>query len=398
MAGPQTEPTVVYDPLDYDARSDAYPLYRLMRDEFPVYYNPQRQIWALTRFDDVQAASRDWETFSNVPGTDIDDFHEVTGPGDFLSLDPPRHDELRDVVRRHFAPSAMVKCEPEMAAVVDSLLDGLIERETVDLAADFAMQLPVAMMAAIIGFPAADRERLVALVHDFGYRESGQSAVPARCRAAARELHSYFGDLVAVPAEHPSGCVVSGLAAAVTAGTVTSEEAANICGGLFLAGIETTAALISNALKILSECPDKATFLRENPQIMPRAIEEFLRYESPVPQTARTATRSVAIHDTEIPAGARVVLVYAAANRDERRFPNPDVLDFGREVKRMLAFGEGVHFCMGAPLARPEARIALSRFLARVSAFELCGEPQWMPTHVVRGYGHLPATLRPARR
>jgi cytochrome P450 family 130 len=188
--------------------------------------------------------------------------------------------------------------------------------------------------------------------------------------------------------------VLSELAAADRGGIVSFEESISICYLLFLAGIETTASLISNALLLLAERPAQAAFLRERPQAMARAVEEFLRFESPVQHLARSTLRSVELHGVEIPAGARVMLVHGAANRDGRRFPDPDVLDFGREVKRTLAFGEGIHFCLGAPLARPEARIALSRLLARADAFELCGKPQRAPTSTAHGHSRLPVTVR----
>jgi len=384
----------VYDPLDFEALSDPYPLYRRLRDEHPVYHNPERGFWALTRFEDVQEASRDWRTFSNAPSGDLDDFLEVLGPGNFIDLDPPRHDALRDVVRRHFAPSAIVKLEPEIAALVDALLDELAQREVVDLASEFASQLPLAVTAKLVGFPSADRPRLFGLVKQLAVRESGQARVPAQARAAAHELRAYFGDLLSARRAAPSEDVLSRLAAAERDGAVSFEEALSICYLLFLAGIETTACLISNALHLLAERPELVALLRARPQAMPRAVEEFLRLESPVPQLARTATRSVTLHGVEIPAGGRVVLVHGAANRDERRFPDPDVFDVEREVKRTLAFGEGIHFCLGAPLARPEARIALARFLERVERFALCGVPQRMPTHAVRGFAQLPVELR----
>jgi cytochrome P450 len=385
---------VVYDPLDFESLRDPYPLYRVLRDEFPVYHNPAREIWALTRFEDVQAASRDWETFATVPGVDLDDFVDVLGPGSIIDLDPPRHDELRDVVRKHFAPSAILRREAEMTALADTLLDELLEHETADLAADFAWQLPVAVISMLLGFPSEDRRDLSTLALEFAYRESGELRVPERTRAAARELRGYFGDLMSDRLRRPRNDVLSEIAAADHSATVSFEEAISICNLLFLAGIETTASLLSNSFHILSHQPEKAELLRERPQLMPRAVEELLRYESPVQHLARSTTRAVRLHDTEIPAGARVVLVHGSANRDERRFPDPDVLDFEREVKRTLAFGEGIHFCLGAPLARPEARIALSRFLARVEAFELCGEPERTQAGNTRGFARLPCALR----
>ena len=388
---------VVYDPLDFESLRDPYPLYRVLRNEFPVYRNPVRDIWALTRFEDVQAASRDWETFANVPGVDLDDFVDVLGPGSFIDLDPPRHDELRDVVRRHFAPNVILRHEAEMTDLANALLDEVLGQETVDLAADFAWQLPVAVISTLLGFPAEDRQRLSTLAQDFAYRESGEVHVPERARVAGRKLRGYFTELMSDRLQEPRDDVLSEIAAASHSERASFEEAISICNLLFLAGIETTASLLSNSLHILAQEPEKAELLRQRPDLMPRAIEELLRYESPVQHLARTTTRAVSLHDSEIPAEARVVLVHGAANRDERRFPNPDVLDFERETKRTLAFGEGIHFCLGAPLARPEARIALARFLARVESFELCGAPVRTHTGTTYGLERLPCALRHRR-
>jgi cytochrome P450 len=191
----------------------------------------------------------------------------------------------------------------------------------------------------------------------------------------------------------PRGDILSEIATASHSAEVTFEEAISLCNLLFLAGIETTAGLVSNALHILALEPNKAEFLKRRPQLMPRAVEEFLRYESPVQYLARTVTRAATLHDTEIPAGARVVLVHGSANRDERRFPDPDVLDFEREMKRTLAFGEGIHFCLGAPLARPEGRIALNCFLARVKSFELYGSVERTQAGNTVGFARLPCRL-----
>jgi len=386
----------IFDPFDYVTHKDPYPAYRRLRDEHPVYYNAERRLWLLSRFDDVQAAARDWETFASSPSADIDDFGEVLGPGAIIDLDPPRHDELRDIVRSHFAPSALAARMPEVSALADVLIDEFVERDTADLAADFAWQLPVSTISMLLGFPSEDRRRLSQLARDFGQRVSGDPSVPPKVRATGRELRGYFAELLAERKSHPQGDVLSELAAAAGRGAISAEEVIGLCNLLFLAGIETTANLISTSLRTLARQPELAAFLRENPEVMPRAVEEFLRYESPVQQTARRTTRAVVVEGVEIPVGERVLLLFGAANRDERRFPKPDVVDFGREVKRTLAFGEGIHFCLGAPLARPEATIALTRMLDRFEELALCGEPERAPTYATYGLDRLPLALRAA--
>jgi cytochrome P450 len=280
-----------------------------------------------------------------------------------------------------------------MTAITEALLDELLEHEVADLAADFAWQLPVAVTSMLVGLPFEDRRHLSMLAQQLVYRESGKPRVPDCAHAAAGELRGYFTDLMSDRLRSPRGDILSEIATASHSAEVTFEEAISLCNLLFLAGIETTAGLVSNALHILALEPNKAEFLKRRPQLMPRAVEEFLRYESPVQYLARTVTRAATLHDTEIPAGARVVLVHGSANRDERRFPDPDVLDFEREMKRTLAFGEGIHFCLGAPLARPEGRIALNCFLARVKSFELYGSVERTQAGNTVGFARLPCRL-----
>lgn len=382
---------LLYDPLDFERLIEPYETYRRLRDEMPVYRNPDREIFALSRFDDVRHASRDWETFSSRPGVDLDNTGEIFGEGHFIDLDPPRHDELRDVVRRLFSPRAILALEDGIARHADALIDEFIERGSADFATDFAWRLPVAVISELLGFPAKDHRRLVALGRDLVVRLPREVEMPPQALEAVRELRSYFQMLLDERRSQPREDVLSELVVAGRHGAVTSGEILGMCYLLFAAGIETTASLISNALCIIGRRPQVADWLRNSPDLMPRAIEEFLRLESPVQQLARTTTRSVHLRGTEIPRGARVVLVHGAANRDERRFERPDDLDFHREAKRTMAFGEGIHFCLGAPLARPEARIAVARLLARVSEFEITGSGARTPTHTARGWWHLPA-------
>jgi cytochrome P450 len=380
----------LYDPLDFERLVEPYETYRLLRDEHPVYHNLDRGIYALSRFNDVREASRDWETFSSRPGVDLDNTGEVFGEGHFIDLDPPRHDQLRDVVRRLFSPRAIRSLEEHMAVHADALIDGFIEREEADLATEFAWRIPVAVISQLMGFPERDHQRLVDLGRALVVREPRQLQMPPGAIEAVAQLREYFRTLLAEREREPRGDVLSQLAVAGSTGDVRPGEVLGMCYLLFTAGIETTASLISNTLAILAARPGVAEFLRRTGGVMPRAIEEFLRYESPVQQLARSTTRAVRLHGSEIPPGARVVLIHGSANRDERRFERANELVFDSEVKRTMAFGEGIHFCLGAPLARPEACIAIERFLARISSFEVAGLAVRTPTHSARGWWRLP--------
>ena len=384
---------MVYDPLDFESLRDPYPLYRVLRDEFPVYHNAERGIWALTRFEDVQAASRDWETFATVPGVDLDDFVDVLGPGSIIDLDPPRHDELRDVVRRHFAPAAILRREAEMTALAEALLDELLEQEEADLAADFAWQLPVAVISMLLGFPAEDRQRLSMLAQEFAYRESGELRVPERTRAAARELREYFGELMSDRQRRPRNDVLSEIAAADRSARVSFEEAISICNLLFLAGIETTASLVSNTLHILAHEPEKAELLRQRPELMPRAVEEFLRYESPNQLGNRITTQPVQLGGIDLPAGTQITVCIGAANRDPGQFNAPDELDIGRSPNRHLAFASGIHQCVGMAVARLEAATAISALIRRFPRYSLASAPTRGGRVRFRGFLKIPCSL-----
>jgi cytochrome P450 len=393
---------VHYDPYSASMHEDPFPTYRRLRDEAPLYHSEELGFWALSRFDDVRAAASDWRAFISGEGVDLDDAGRLFGLNSFLDMDPPRHDALRAFVRAWFTPKAVRELEARTREVVADLLAPLARGGHGDLAHELAWPLPLTMVGELLGLPAADRdfvrEQFELLVRrNVGDPALPPSVLPERARVAGRELRGYFTELMSDRLQEPRDDVLSEIAAASHSERASFEEAISICNLLFLAGIETTASLLSNSLHVLAQEPEKAELLRQRPDLMPRAIEELLRYESPVQHLARTTTRAVSLHDAEIPAEARIVLVHGAANRDERRFPNPDVLDFERETKRTLAFGEGIHFCLGAPLARPEARIALARFLARVESFELCGAPVRTHTGTAYGFERLPCVLRRRR-
>ena len=381
---------VEYDPfLFYE---DPYPVYRRLRDEAPVYLNRERSIWVLSRFDDVQRAGRDWRTFSSAEGVDIDDSR--LGPGSFLDADPPRHDELRKILHADFAPASLGRLEPLIAAKVDALVGSLIEREQVDLVGELARRLPVSVVCDLLGAPAEDHAQLERWYADMLYREPGRSEVPEIAEHATREIRRYIVDAVTERLRSPRGDLLSTIAAAHGEGRLSMDEVDGMCRLLLLAGVHTTSSLIANALMLLEERPDDRRALGADPARIPDAIEELLRYLAPVQSGARVTTDEVEIHDVSVPRGERVLLLWASANRDERRFPDPDVLDLGRRPLRNVAFGEGIHFCLGAPLARLEARIAFEALFTRIPEYEIVGPVERHFTFLERGIARLPAVVQ----
>jgi len=382
---------VVYDPLRlYD---DPYPVYRELRDTAPVYRNAERGLWVLSRYADVQAAAGDWRTFTNGRGVDVDVEDFTFGPGDLLDMDPPRHDELRKILRDTFTPKAVRALEPVVAAKVDELLDGLVERGRGDFASEFARRLPFTVICELWGIPREDHDLLEDWFVRMVERAPEEMAVQDDVWVAGEEMRAYIDAAVRDRERRPRGDLLSTIAAAVADGRMTAEEVVGMTRILLVAGIHTTETLIANSLHLLAPLPDERRALAQDPSLIPVAIEELLRYESPVQWLARATTADVELHGAVIPAGERVVLLWAAANRDERHFADPDTLDLRRSPNTHMAFGQGIHFCIGAPLARLEARIAFAKLFARIPEYRVAGPVERMFTRQERGISRLPVEL-----
>jgi cytochrome P450 len=384
-----------YDPFADLGPADPYPAYRRLREEAPLYHNPDRDFWALSRYDDVQAASRDWKTFSSADGVDPDYVGVRLGLNSFLDMDPPRHDILRKIIREHFNPNTVNEIEGFASRASTNLLDNLIPAGTADLAAEFAWVVPLIITAGLLGLPPEDHDQLQATFDSLWIdnRLWAEPAVDSHARVSAAELREYFASKISARRLSPPGSdVLSTVADAHAAGVAGLDDLAEVCILVYIAGYETTANLIANSLLHLAENPLQRERLAAEPNGLPVAVEELLRFDAPVQMLARNATTTVALHGRELPAGSRVLLVYGAANRDHRRFRDPDRLDLARPVVRHLAFGDGIHHCLGAPLARLEARVALRHVLARIPNYEVSGTVVWN-THQVatRGIASLPA-------
>jgi cytochrome P450 len=356
---------VSYDPFSRETQLDPYPGYRWLLEHAPVYFNPDGGFYALSRHADVQAAFRDWRTFSSSAGVTLDALLEITGPS-FLTMDPPRHELLRELVRDPFRPKAIAELEARVAEHAANLLDEL--GDEADLVAELASRLPVLVICDLMGFPTADEPALRQLSDLVLERVPDETSTPRAARDAALEMRAYFAEHLARRRRDGGDDLVTRLALAEG---LTEDEQIGISFLLFEAGNSTTKSLLANALLLLAEHPAEREWLEANPAGTPGAIEEILRFESPVQNMGRVTTAPVELHGETIPAGARVLLVIGAANRDPRVFPDPDRFDLARAPRRTLAFGEGIHHCLGAPLARLEARVALRLFLERVASHEV---------------------------
>ncbi len=377
---------------------DPYPVYRLLRRVSPTLRAP-RGIWMLFDYESVKWALHDHETFSSraaPPGG---------GPLDWLIFqDPPRHTKLRGIVTRAFTPRAIAGIEPRVRTLIHELLDSALGRPTgeMDLVADFSDRLPLLVIAEMLGIPAEDRSRFKrwsdAILHLSETLAGGERAVRAidAYTQARAEMTPYVTDLLWRRRLEPRDDLLTRLVQAEMDGQrLTEQEMLDFFQLLLLAGSETTTNLIGNAIVCFLRYPSQLARLRQQPELWSSAIEEVLRFRSPVQAVFRTTRRDVTVHGRRIPSGALVLALLGSANRDPRQFRNPGVFDIARDPNPHVAFGHGIHFCLGAALARLEARIALPAFLERVEHFELA-ERSWTPRlgFHVHGPARLPLRVR----
>jgi cytochrome P450 len=373
--GHMTTPRLGLVPLDPGFLGDPYPAYRHLRDHDPVHRIESPPSWVLSRFDDVWDAVRDHTTYSSAQGLTIhpDEIDALGLAPTIVMMDPPRQVELRRLISHAFTPRRIAALEPLVRDHVRGLLDAMVERardgERVDLHRDFSSPIPTFTLAHLLGVPAADRVRFDPWVHALtSLADEGFDVRALSAPEAVAEMFGYFSDLVAVRRADPADDLVSALTQAEVDGErLTDWDILGFCFVMVAGGNDTTASLVSHGVMLLDTDHAQRELLVADPGLIPNALMEFLRLEGSVQGLARTATRPVVVHGTEIPAGDKVLLLYAAANRDEREFgPTADELDVRREMPRHLGFASGVHFCIGSHLAKLQARVAIEELLARV--------------------------------
>jgi cytochrome P450 len=401
VSHPETA-ALVYSPYDYAVHEDPYPTYARLREEAPVYRNAALGFWALSRHADVIEAFRDHGTYSSAHGVSLDP--AASGPHahrtmSFLAMDPPMHGRMRGLVSRGFTPRRVLDLEPRIRDLARAYLEPALDAGTCDLIGDLAGRLPMDVISELMGVPAADRDEVRRLADLLVHREEGVHDVPASGVEAALSLVGYYSELLADRRRHPTDDLTSALLQAEVDGDRLSEE--EIIGFLFLmvvAGNETTTKLLGNAWWWAWRNPDQRTRAMADRASAPAWVEETLRYDASTQLLARTTTRDVELHGEVIPAGGRVVLLVGSANRDPRAFEEPDRYDLDRsatELQAMASFGFGRHFCLGASLARLEARVALEEVIDRVADYEIDPDGARRVHSVnVRGFAALPATLR----
>jgi cytochrome P450 len=374
-------------------------VYRALRSEAPAYRHEALGFWALSRHADVLAAFKDAESFSNRCGVslDRDAFHEnARATMSFLAMDPPRHTRMRALVSRGFTPRRVAELEPRIRAIATEHLRTVEGAGRCDFIRDFAGKLPMDVISELLGVPVEDRAQLREWADLVVHRDEGVRGLPPAATGAALRMLQYFTAMLADRRARPRDDLTGALLQAEIDGDRLSDR--EIIGFLFLmivAGNETTTKLLGNALYWLWRNPDARRRVEADPAQVPLWVEETLRYDNSTQALARILARDVELHGEKLRAGEKVVLLVGSANRDERAFPEPDRFDLGRDTTRSLSFGQGVHFCLGAALARLEGRVALEEVRRRLPGFEL--EPEGLVrVHSVnvRGFAAMPVRWR----
>lgn len=403
--------TAEFNPFTPGALANPYPMYRALLEHNPVSWNPLMEVWVLTRWADVDYilnhpnVSADRRRARNRFSEMVNQQQEAFGPFNraqtMLTADPPEHTRLRKLVSKAFTPRAVENLKPRIQDIVNTLLDEAEEKNRIDLVTELAYPLPVIVIAEMLGVPPEDRAKFKKWSDDVVATLGGPFQAPevlATAAEAIQALASYLMPIIEARREDPRDDLISALVLAEEQGQVLSQdEIFSTSILLLIAGNETTTHLIDNSTFALLQNPDQLRLLQAKPEIMPIAVEELLRFAGPVQATGRVLKGDLTVGGHELKEGQVAFTLLGAANRDPEKWgPTADQLDLTRNPADHLAFGDGIHFCLGAPLARAELAIALGTLIQRFPEMRLeTEEPEWGGTFIIRGIKSLPLTLRP---
>ena len=392
-----TSGDIHFDPADPQTQADPYPVYRRLREEAPLYHNDERDFYAVSRFEDIDKGVVDHGTYSSAKG-DILELIKANidiPSGVFIFEDPPLHSAHRGVLSRVFTPRKMNALEDQVRDFCANALDPFVGEDRFDFVRDLGNIMPIKVIGMLLGIPEADQQAVRER------KDRGMQQLPGK----PLENHNFadeafFADYIAWRADHPSDDLMSELLSVEfedPAGEVrnlTHEEILIFVNILVTAGNETTNRLIGWVGKVLGEHPDQRQELVEDRDLLPNAVEEILRFEPPAHSVCRLITRDVEVHDQLVEAGNVMMFVVASGNRDDRAFPpDGDVLDIHRTIGHHLSFGYGIHFCLGAALARMETRVALDEVLDRFPDWEVDLDAAELDTAGLRGWKTMPVTI-----
>jgi cytochrome P450 len=389
---------VTYSPYAYEIHEDPYPVYARLRREAPVYRNDELDFWALSRHEDVLGAFRNIDGFSNASGVSLEpsafgpDAHRFMS---FLALDPPRHTRMRSLVGKGFTPTKVAQMEDRIRAIALEHLEPALEQGSFDFIADFAGKLPMDVISDLVGVPRADRAEVRRLADVVVHREDGLFDVPPAGMEAALTLVSYYQAMVDERRKDPGDDLTSALLVAEIDGDrLTDDEIIAFLFLMVVAGNETTTKLLGNAWYWGWRHPDEGAKPFGDRSRVADWIEETLRFDTSSQMLVRVARQTMELHGTTIPEGDRVLLLVGSANRDESVFPDADRYDLERDTSKLVSFGSGRHFCMGAPMARLEARIGLDELTRRVARYDIDPDGiERVHSINVRGLAGLPTTV-----
>ena len=391
---------VYYDPYDYAIDRDPHPVWRRLRDEQPLYYNEKFDFYAVSRYADVRDMSADWRTYSSASGSVIEliDHPEVLEMmRNMLFEDPPIHDLHRAILARSFTPRRINDLEPGIRAVCNEYLDEFDGADRFDFVRGYGARIPMVVIGMLLGIPEEDRQHVRDLADATVHRDEGQTDQDP---AAQLALLGYFHSLIGERRAHPRDDLITELVQAEVpdAGgatrTLSDQELQQYISLIAAAGNETVANLMGWAGVVLARHPDQRRILVDEPAVIPNAIEELLRFEAPSPIQARVVMDDREVHGRTVPKGSKMVLLTGSAGRDDRAFAEPDRFDVRRRFDNHVSFGHGIHFCLGAALARLEGRVGLEELLRRHPAWEVDEEAaEMIHTSTVRGWATLPVTV-----
>jgi cytochrome P450/ferredoxin-NADP reductase len=401
-AEPLGDLAVFYDPLSYAAYDHPYEVYRQLRDQAPVYYNARRDLWVLSRYEDVKACLRSHEQMVNALGNDMDGTHESYGQGNLVALDPPQHTVARNVVRPSFAAREILAMEQHIRPVSRELLAQLRDNGGGDFAVEFALPLVFSISMRMMGCPPSDARFWQDHLLRSMARTVGQFGLPEDAEESNREAEAHLAEVmqrrheqIEAGADADTPDVISQVLLAGKKGLLNEAEQVGLAHLVLSASTDAPAALLTNCLAVLDKFPVLQAFLHQDPSMVKAFVEETLRYDGPAKNLCRQTTAEVTFRGITIPKNARVMVLMASASRDERVYQSPDTFDLFRTFdadNKILTFGDGIHSCMGAPLARLTAQVAIEELVAGFEGTELrvVGTPERWAKQMVRGFAKLP--------
>ena len=375
-----------------DYLNDPFPTYEKVREAGSAVYLPRYEAYAVGRYDAVRSVLSDWETFSSAGGIGLNDLANGATQGMIIATDPPQHDALREVLADRLSPRAIRALSERIAQQAEELVVPLVARGAFDAVNDLARAFPVAIVLDLVGLPQDGRDKVLEWA-DAAF--SASAPMSDRTMAAFPLLQDQLAYLSGISRDDLApGSMGRAIYEAADAGRIPQEACVPLMSAYVTAGVDTTINSISNAVELFARHPEQWTMLRENRDLIPKAFNEILRYDSPVQYFCRVATKDVKIGEDEVPAGARLIVFYPSANRDDRKWGNPKDFDITRDASEHMAFSYGIHGCAGQGLARIEAHSILNALANHVEKFEI-GTPVRRLNQLIRGLDSLPVTVTP---